>query len=59
MDGRQLKLDLAGPSVHEGEWLWEYAVMVADAAYPIEAIGQQRQGTEKKAGPKARLFWFI
>ena len=40
MDGRQLKLDLAGPSVHEGEWLWEYAVMVADAAYPIEAIGQ-------------------
>jgi hypothetical protein len=40
VDGRQLKLDLAGPSVHEGERLWEYAVMVTDAAYPIEAIGQ-------------------
>ena len=40
VDGKQLKLDLAGPSVHEGERLWEYAVMVTDAAYPIEAIGQ-------------------
>ena len=40
MDGKQLKLDLAGPSVHEGERLWEYAVMVTDAAYSIEAIGQ-------------------
>ena len=40
VDGKQLKLDLAGPSVHEGERLWEYAVMVTDAAFPIEAIGQ-------------------
>ena len=40
VDGKQLKLDLAGPSVHEGERLWEYAVMVTDAKYPIEAIGQ-------------------
>jgi len=40
VDGKQLRLDLAGPSVHEGERLWEYAVMVTDAAYPIEAIGQ-------------------
>ena len=32
VDGKQLKLDLAGPSVHEGERLWEYAVMVPDAA---------------------------
>jgi TnpA family transposase len=31
---------LAGPSVHEGDRLWEYAVMVTDVAYPIEAIGQ-------------------
>ena len=38
--GKQLKLDLAGPSVHEGDRLWEYAVMVTDAKYPIEAIGQ-------------------
>ncbi|MBC7733674.1 MAG: transposase, partial [Bacteriovorax sp.] len=38
--GKQLKLDLAGPSVHEGERLWAYAVMVTDAAFPIEAIGQ-------------------
>ena len=40
VDGKQLQLDLAGPSVHEGERLWEYAVMVTDAPYPIEAIGQ-------------------
>ncbi|MBC7735308.1 MAG: transposase, partial [Bacteriovorax sp.] len=40
VDGKQLKLDLAGPSVHEGERLWEYAVLVTDAAFPIEAIGQ-------------------
>jgi hypothetical protein len=39
IDG-QLRLDLAGPSVHEGERLWEYAVLVTDVAYPIEAIGQ-------------------
>lgn len=39
MDG-QLRLDLAGPSVHEGERLWEYAVLVTDVAYPIEAVGQ-------------------
>ena len=40
VDGRQLKLDLVGPSVHEGERLWEYAVMVTDVAYPIEAVAQ-------------------
>jgi hypothetical protein len=40
VDGKQPRLDLAGPSVHEGERLWEYAVMVTDVAYPIEAIGQ-------------------
>ena len=40
MDGKQLKLDLVGPSVHEGERLWEYAVMVTDAKYPLEAMGQ-------------------
>ena len=40
MDSRQLKLDLAGPSVHEGERLWEYAVMVTDVNYPIEAVAQ-------------------
>jgi hypothetical protein len=39
-DGRQLKLELLGASVHEGDRLWEYAVMVTDVAYPIEAIGQ-------------------
>jgi hypothetical protein len=33
-------LATTGPSVHEGDRLWEYAVMVADAQYPIEAIGQ-------------------
>jgi hypothetical protein len=38
--GKQLLLDLAGPSVHEGDRLWEYAVLVTDAKYPLEAIGQ-------------------
>jgi Transposase DDE domain group 1 len=37
--GKQLKLDLL-PSVHEGERLWEYAVLVTDVQYPIESIGQ-------------------
>jgi Transposase DDE domain len=40
VDGKQLKLDLADPGVHEGERLWECAVMVTDARVPIEAIGQ-------------------
>ena len=40
VDDKQLSLDLAGPSVHEGERLWEYAVLVTDVQYPIEAIGQ-------------------
>ena len=40
VDGKQLRLDLAGPSVHEGDRLWEYAVLVTDVAYPLEAIGQ-------------------
>ena len=40
VDGKQLKLDLAGPSVHDGERLWEYAVFVTDLAYPLEAISQ-------------------
>jgi hypothetical protein len=39
IDGRQLKLDLA-PSLHEGERLWEYAVLVTNAPYPLEAIAQ-------------------
>lgn len=36
---KQLKLDLR-PSVHEGDRLWEYAVLVTDTLFPIEAIGQ-------------------
>ena len=40
VDDKQLRLELAGPSVHEGERLWEYAVMVSDMAYPLEAVGQ-------------------
>ncbi len=36
----QLKLDLQ-PSVHDSDQrLWEYAVLVTDVAYPLEAIGQ-------------------
>ena len=40
VNGQQLKLDLVGQRVHEGERLWEYAVMVTDGKYPVEAIGQ-------------------
>ena len=40
VDGRQLRLELAGPSVHEGERLWEYAVMVTDVRCPLESVGQ-------------------
>ncbi len=40
VDGKQLRLDLAGPSVHEGDRLWQYAVLVTDVAYPLESIGQ-------------------
>lgn len=38
--GKQLRLDLAGPSVHEADRLWEYAVLVTDVAYPLESIAQ-------------------
>ena len=40
VDGKQLKLDLAGASVHESDRLWEYTVLVTDVVYPLEAIGQ-------------------
>lgn len=40
VDGKQLQLDLAGPTVLGGERLWEYAVMVTDVKYPLESIGQ-------------------
>lgn len=40
VDGRQLRLDLATASVYEGDRLWEYAVLVTDVAYPLQAIGQ-------------------
>lgn len=40
VNGQQLTLDLVGQRVHEGERLWEYAVMVTDVKYPVEAIGQ-------------------
>ncbi|MCX2865294.1 transposase [Paucibacter sp. PLA-PC-4] len=40
VDDKQLRLDLAGPSVHEGDRLWEYAVLVTDVNYPLESIGQ-------------------
>lgn len=40
VDGKQLRLDLAGSSVLDGERLWEYAVMVTDVQHPLEAIGR-------------------
>ena len=39
IDDGQLRLELQA-SVCEGERLWEYAVLVTDVKYPIEAIGQ-------------------
>jgi hypothetical protein len=40
IDGRQLQLDLQPAVFQAGERLWEYAVLVTDVAYPIEAIAQ-------------------
>ena len=40
LDGKQLRLDLAGPSVHEGDRLWEYFVLVTNVTYPLEAMAQ-------------------
>jgi ribosomal protein L15E len=34
VDGNQIKLELALPSVHEGDKLWEYAMLVTDVATP-------------------------
>ena len=39
-EDRQLELELSGPSVHEGDKLWEYAVLVTDVAYPLESMAQ-------------------
>jgi hypothetical protein len=38
IDGKQLRLDLAGSSVHEGDRLWEYAVLVTDVEYSNVAL---------------------
>jgi len=41
IDGKELRLDLPAASVYPaGDRLWEYAVLVTDVAYPLEAIGQ-------------------
>jgi PEP-CTERM motif len=40
VDGKQLRLDLAGPSVHEGDKLLGCAVLVTVVAYRLESIGQ-------------------
>ena len=37
--GKQLRLDLAGPGVHEGDKLWTCAVLVTDVVCPLESIG--------------------
>ncbi len=38
--GRQLQLDLQPSVLQAGDKLWEYAVLVTDVDYPIEAIAQ-------------------
>jgi len=40
LDSKQMRLDLASPSVHECGKLWEYAVYVTDVDYPLESIAQ-------------------
>jgi hypothetical protein len=40
VDGKQLRLDLGANHAVEGERLWEYAVLVTDVSYPLEAIAQ-------------------
>ena len=40
LDSKQMRLDLASPSVHECGKLWEYAVYVTDVDYPLEFIAQ-------------------
>jgi Transposase DDE domain group 1 len=40
VDGKQLRLDLTGDNVLQGDRLWDYAVLVTDVSYPLEAIGQ-------------------
>jgi len=40
IDSRQLQLDLQPAVFQAGERLWEYAVLVTDVDYPIEAIAQ-------------------
>ena len=44
IDGKQLRLNLSGPSVRDGDKLWEYAVLVTDVDYPLESIGQLYRG---------------
>ena len=40
IDARQLKLDLQPAVFEAGDKLWEYAVLVTDVQYPLEAVGQ-------------------
>jgi hypothetical protein len=40
IDNRQLQLDLQPAVFQAGERLWEYAVLVTDVDYPIEAVAQ-------------------
>jgi hypothetical protein len=40
IDSRQLQLDLQPAVFQAADKLWEYAVLVTDVAYPIEAVAQ-------------------
>lgn len=40
MDHGQLRLDFADNHIRQGEKLWEYTVLVTNADYPLESIGQ-------------------
>ncbi|MBY4599053.1 transposase [bacterium BD-1] len=40
MDHGQLRLDFADNHITQGDKLWEYTVLVTNADYPLESIGQ-------------------
>ena len=64
VDGKQLRLDLAGPSVHEGDRLWEYAVMGNQGpglpfwiCFPISAGSYSAEGMEALPSSKRTATW--
>jgi hypothetical protein len=51
IDGKQLQLDLAGPSVHEGGRLREYTVLVTDVVIGSAALTSQAAAGSDRSPP--------